>query len=405
MKIPEFMPAYNKKLIFAAGCMGMLIFGIVITLIGSVLPSVIVKFDIELADAGSLFIMMSMGMMIGSLIFGPLVDRYGYKGLLVANAALVFAGIEGIAFAPSSYTLMVSLFIVGFAGGAVNGGTNALISDISTKNRGSGLSLLGVFFGIGALSVPFILGTLLDRFSYENLIGFVGALILLPLLFFTWLKFPSPKHGQGFPVKDGLKLVKEPALLLFGLILFIQSGMEMTVSGWSATFMIKELSIQDSNSVLYLSFYWLGLIVARLIISDILRRTSMARVMRASLSVSVAGSLLLMLSTGPWLALPALFITGIGFAAVFPLVFAYTGNLFPKYSGTAFSVILTIALFGGMSLPYIAGLLAGAFNLRASLAIVPVCMIITLTIFRKAHRMGVSHTLPTQKHQDTKKNI
>ncbi|MFP4366700.1 MAG: MFS transporter [Bacteroidales bacterium] len=399
------MSAYSKKLIFAAGCMGMLIFGIVITLIGSVLPSVIVKFNIELADAGSLFIMMSMGMMIGSLIFGPLVDRYGYKGLLVANAALVFAGIEGIAFAPSSYMLMVSLFIVGFAGGAVNGGTNALISDISTENRGSGLSLLGVFFGIGALSVPFILGTLLDRFSYENLIGFVGALILLPLLFFTLLKFPSPKHGQGFPVKEGLKLFKEPALLLFGLILFIQSGMEMTVSGWSATFMIKELSIQDSHSVLFLSFYWFGLIVARLIISEILRRTSMTRVMRVSLSVSVAGSLLLVFSTGPWLALPALFITGIGFAAIFPLVFAYVGNLFPKYSGTAFSIILTIALFGGMSLPYIAGLLAGAFNLRASLAIVPVCMIITLTIFRKAHKMGMSHTLPIQKHPKTKKNI
>ena len=150
--------------------MGMLIFGIVITVLGSVLPSVIVKFSMAHAEAGSLFIMMSIGMMAGSLLFGPIVDRYGYKGMLIVSSGLVFLSIEGIAFAPSVFILKLSLFVVGFSGGAVNGGTNALVSDISDNNRGSDLSLLGVFFGIGALGVPFLLGTFLDSFSYESLI-------------------------------------------------------------------------------------------------------------------------------------------------------------------------------------------------------------------------------------------
>lgn len=361
--------------------MGMLIFGIVITVLGSVLPSVIVKFSMAHAEAGSLFIMMSIGMMAGSLLFGPIVDRYGYKGMLIVSSGLVFLSIEGIAFAPSVFILKLSLFVVGFSGGAVNGGTNALVSDISDNNRGSDLSLLGVFFGIGALGVPFLLGTFLDSFSYESLIGFIGVLIVIPFLFFAFLKFPAPKHEQGFPIKDGFKLVGQPALILLGLMLFIQSGMEMTVSGWSATFMVEELGLPAGRSVLYLSFYWVGLIIARLAISEILRRTSMSRVMTISLFISVTGSFILLLSPGPWMVISGLFITGLGFAAVYPLVYAYAGNLYPDYSGTAFGIILVIALLGGMSLPYIAGLLAGEFNLRFSLAIVPLCMICSLIIF------------------------
>ena len=50
------------------------------------------------------------------------------------------------------------MFLFGLGGGAVNGATNALVSDISEKDKGANLSLLGVFFGLGALGMPFILG-------------------------------------------------------------------------------------------------------------------------------------------------------------------------------------------------------------------------------------------------------
>ena len=380
------MTRYSKRSIFVAGCMGMLLFGIVIATLGSVLPSVMEKFSMDKADAGSLFVMMNLGMLTGSILFGPLVDRYGYKWVLAISAMIVFLSLEGIAFAPSLMILKFSLFFVGFSGGAVNGGTNALISDISEENRGSGLSLLGVFFGIGALGVPLLLGTLLDRFTYEGLIGFIGIIILIPVIFFTILKFPAPKHEKGFPIKDGIMLVREPVLILFGLILFIQSGLEMTVSGWSATFMHEELNLPARQSVLYLSFYWLGLIAARAVISELLKKFSMTMVMNLSMVISIAASSILILSNGVIMVIPALFMTGVGFAAIFPLVFAYVGNLYSNYSGTAFSVILAIALLGGMLIPWITGLLTGILSLRLSLIIVPLSMMITILIFRSITR-------------------
>ena len=380
------MPDHNKKLIFISACMCMTVFGIILAMPGAVLPSVIHKFRIDMVEAGSLFLTLTSGILLGSVLFGPVVDRYGYRRVLILCVLLVFTGIEGIAFSPSAGYLRMSLFITGFAGGSINGGTNALVSDIYEGNRGARLSLLAVFFGAGALGVPLVLGILLDLFAYESLIAAIGLLVLIPLILLTTVRFPVPKHEQGFPIAEGLKLVKEANLLLFGLILFMQSGLEMIMGGWSATFLIRELHIHPRHSVLYLSFFWMGLILARLAVSQMLHQVSRHKVMLVSFSVALAGAAMLLLSRGPVLAISGLFLTGFGLAAIFPLVFAYVGDLYPKFSGTAFGVILVIALPGGMLYPYVSGLIAEHFNLRLSLLMVPVTLACSFFLFLNIKR-------------------
>jgi hypothetical protein len=75
----------------------------------------------------------------------------------------MFAGFPGTAFTQSQGLLRFCAFLIGFGGGAVNGATNALVADISDKYKGANLSLLGVFFGIGALGMPLVLGILKDN--------------------------------------------------------------------------------------------------------------------------------------------------------------------------------------------------------------------------------------------------
>ena len=372
---------YNKKLVFIAACFGMLIFGIVMAVLGAVLPSVIVKFELDKADAGSLFLLLTFGMLVGSMVFGPIVDRYGYKGLLIICAALIAIGFQGIAYAPSLFVLRLSLLFVGFAGGAINGGTNALVSDISEERRGSGLAYLGAFFGIGAFGVPLLLGTFLDRFTYETLISGVGAMIVLPWLLFVFLRFPKPKHEQGFPIAEGLGLTKEGTLILFGVILFMQSGMEMTVGGWSATFLNEELDVDAQRAVLFLSLFWFGMVFARLLLGNLLHYISASVVLRLSFVIAFIGSIMMILSGNPVTAVIGLVLTGIGFAAVFPVVFAYVGDLYAKLSGTAFSVVLVMALTGGMLYPYITGLIANSFGLRVSLFLIPISLICGFIVF------------------------
>ncbi len=195
--------SYNKKSVFAAACVAMLIFGVVMSILGAVLPSVIAQFGLDKAMAGSLFPLMTIGMLLGSLLFGPIVDRYGYKSLLIVCSGLVLIGLEIIGRGGSLNALRVAMFLIGFGGGVINGGSNALVSDIATEDRGAKLSLLGVFFGISAFSVPFLLGLLMNIFGYARLAMVVGLAVAIPILFFIFIRFPEPKQKQGFPLKEG----------------------------------------------------------------------------------------------------------------------------------------------------------------------------------------------------------
>lgn len=389
------MTDYNRKHVFAAACLGMFVFGIVMTVLGSILPSLIDRFGVDKAAAGSSITLLSVGILLGSLVFGPVVDRYGFKGMLTACTLLVLLALEALAFAPSFDLLRVAVFFVGFGGGVINGGTNALVSDISVEGRSAGLSVLGVFFGLGAFGVPFLLGFLLDTYSYSILTALVGVPVLLALFYFAAVRFPSPKQPQGFPIARGAKLARDPALLLIGAILFLQSGIEITTGGWTTTYFEEELAVGAGDAAFALSLFWVGMALTRLILGRMLKRRDPAPVLRICLAVALVGSILMIATTSPWLAYPGIFLTGAGLAAGFPILLGYAGDLFPRMSGTAFSILFVIALTGGSLLPYVAGILGGAFGLRGSFLMTPVALLGMLAVFDLAlRRIRIRETTP-----------
>ena len=375
------MNAYRHRLVFAAACVGMLVFGIVLTTLGAVLPSIIQRHGLDRTEAGSLLALMSLGILAGSLVFGPVVDRRGYKGMLAAAVVLIALGLEGIAFAPSIALLAASAITIGFGGGLINGGTTALVADISAEGRAAGLAYLGVFFGIGAFGVPLVLGLLRERFGDAGIVAVIGALVALVLAYYAAVRFPEPKQPQGFPLRQAAGLLRDPVLVLLGVILFFESGMEITVGGWTATYVNQELGLSPERALYLLSLYWLGMTGARLVSGWLLKRVSTVAVLLSSLGVAFAGALILIGARTTASAGAGTLLAGAGFAAVFPVILGYVGDRYDRLSGTAFGVVLVMALMGGTALPYVTGVLGDAFGLRLSLAIVPVGLVCVALIF------------------------
>ncbi|HEX6964680.1 MAG TPA: MFS transporter [Gemmatimonadaceae bacterium] len=370
----------NRRVLFAVACLGMLAFGIVLTTLGAVLPSLVQRFGIDKTDAGALFAVMSFAILVGSLVFGPIVDARGYKGMLLLAAALIALGLWGIAAAPSVGWLRAAIALVGLGGGIINGGTNALVADVSAGERSAGLSLLGVFFGVGAMGVPFVLALLLSRFSYTALIASVGALVLVPLIVTAVARFPAPKQAQGFPLVDAGRLIRDPILLLMGLMLFLESGMEISVGGWTATYFHEVLGLADQRALVFLSLYWLGMMLARLALGWLLLRAAAARVLLGCLAVALVGALLLLGTQSVAAAGAGVFLIGCGFAATFPVVLGFVGDRYEQLSGTAFSVVIVMALVGGMLIPYATGALGAVYGLRGSLFIIPAALVLLATL-------------------------
>ena len=62
------------------------------------------------------------------------------------------------------------------------------------------------------------------------------------------------------------------------------------------------------------------------------------------------------------------------------MVFGFVGDRYAELSGTALSIVIAIALVGGMLMPYAAGVVGGGYGLRVSFVLVPVSLVVLATL-------------------------
>lgn len=374
---------YNRKLVFWSACGGMLLFGVALITLGSVAPDLKLKLGLDPLSSASLFAILPFGVLAGSLIFGPVVDKYSYRILLSASCILMFAGFTGIAYAETKGLLKLFAFIIGIGGGAVNGATNALVADISEKDKGASLSLLGVFFGIGAMGMPLILGILRNSFSFEKIIAAVAIVTLITGVLFMLIKFPPPKQPQSFPVTDSFRILKDMFLILIALYLFLQSSFEGIINNWTTTYLTEHLSIRQDMALYSLSAYVAGMTVMRLMIGSFMRSLSVKKLLLISFLLIPSGLILLKFGGAAGFAVAGLFLLGAGLAAGFPSMLGITGERFKSLSGTAFSIVLVIALTGNITVNYGMGIVARNLGIQhlTTVAFTELFLMIILSIF------------------------
>jgi MFS transporter, FHS family, glucose/mannose:H+ symporter len=336
----------HPRLVFIAACAGMLLFGMAMLSLGTVNTFLVERFGLDPLGVASLAGLLPFGILTGSLIFGPVVDRFGYKIPLTLASLLLLVAFEMIAASTTFGPVQAAFYLVGLGGGVLNGGTNALVADISSEHRGSRLSILGVFFGVGALGMPMITALLLKQFTPVTIIAGSGLAIVVPVLLFLLVRFPAPKHVQRLPLKEGFALVRDTTLITLSMILFFESSAEGLMNNWTPPFLQKVGGLGTGESLYALTILAASLTIARLVLGGILARFSSRKVLVSSLAIAASGAIILLIApglTGAWIAMVLI---GIGFAAAFPVVLGIIGGLFPQLSGTAFGIALVIALTG-----------------------------------------------------------
>lgn len=373
----------SGRMIFFCACLGMLLFGASLITLGSVATPLREKFQLDAISSGTLFSILPIGILAGSLLFGPFSDRYGYKIILVLSCLFIAGGFQGIAYSPTLALLKLCIFLFGFGGGAINGATNAVVADISAKHKGANLSLLGVFFAIGALGMPFVLGALDEAFSFRRIVSFIGYIPLFVAILCIFTRFPSAKQVHGIPLSKGLALLKENALILIGFFLFCISSFEAIINNWTTTYLIQKLAVAGTQALYALSLYVAGMAVMRVLLGSVFRQVSAGKILAFSALFLLTGCLLLHLADNYPVAIAGLVFIGIGLAAGFPVMLGLVGNLYADVSGTAFSIVLTIALIGNMLINFTMGIVADEYGVQqlTTVAFILFSAMVVLAIF------------------------
>lgn len=347
---------------FIAACAGMFLFGITLITLGAVATDLKTKYQLSGLESGVVFSILPLGILLGSLIFGPVCDRYGYKLLLIIACVAVFAGFEGIAYSHSYTLLKISIFIFGVGGGVLNGATNAVVSDITTEHKGANLSLLGVFFGLGALGMPLVLGALRHIPSFE-IVAAIGWLTIAVALFYGFVAFPAAKQPRGkgdLKYKSLFKLL----LLLISFFLFFQSSFEAIINNWTTIYLTTRGVVSESNALFALSLHIVGMVTMRLFSGSILRKVSDVKILWSCLAMLFAGIAFMQLGQSYEMIIAGLVLSGAGLAEGFPLMLGITGRYFSDLSGTAFSFVFTVALLGNMLINYLMGWIVDQYGIN-----------------------------------------
>lgn len=287
---------------------------------------------------------MSIGIIIGTLLFGPIVDKFGYKWLLVLGSVMALVGIQGLANFYEIGWLHTSMFLLGFGGGILNGETNALVSDIyDDDKRGGRLGVLGAFYCIGAL-----LWTLLNYFipEYRIPLNAVSAVMVLFIVFFCFISFPQAKPQENVSLAKSLGLLKYPALLAFSFVLFFQSGFEGASGSFTVSFLDKAVGMDNAAATLSMTWFTVGMMAGRLPLGAIIKRLKDLGTLYLYLCVALIGVIIFYTCSGAAAIYVAMVLIGFGVGATFPVVLNYIGGAFRELSGTAFSIAIFIALCG-----------------------------------------------------------
>ncbi len=253
---------------------GMFLFGMVMALLGAVLPVLSQHVSLGLADVGTLFLVMNGAMLATGLVLGLAIDRFGIKAPVTIGAGFVACGLFVMSVAGSMRDLFLAVALLGFGAGALNGSTNTLVADLhqDPRRKTAALNALGVFFGVGALVLPFSLGALISDARLGGVLLGAATLSVAVGLIAVAVRFPPPKQAQQSRTTSGTiesiqQLGREPLILALAWLLFFQSGNEFVLGGYFTTFLTRDLAVRIDRASYVLAMYWAALMAARVVLS------------------------------------------------------------------------------------------------------------------------------------------
>jgi fucose permease len=356
----------------AAAYAGMFLFGIAAAVLGATLPLLSERLDLGFGRVGTLFLVMNACMLASSFGLGALQDRFGMKPPLVAGPLVVGAALLAVAAAQSFGHLLAGVALLGVGGSALNGASNALVADLhdDPTAKSAALNRVGVFFGFGALCIPLAIGVLVRAAGLQGILLGATVLCLLVAIANALPAYPPAKQAGGLSLVEAARFAREPLVLLMGFLLFFQSGNEFIVGGYATTFLTREIGMGVRAASYALAGYWAALMLARAWLGRGRYPLAGPRLVLASAVASAVATALLVTASGTAVAVAMVVALGATLAGIFPAVLGVAGSRFPAHSGTVFGLLFTMALTGGMTLPWVTGQAAAAWGLRRALGLV-----------------------------------
>ena len=154
------------------------------------------------------------------------------------------------------------------------------------------------------------------------------------------------------------KVYLSPILWLICAIILVYVGVEYGAGSWATNFMAITTSMAQENGALVTSAYWAALTIGRLGGAALGSRISRIRLLMIAVLGSIIGAVLLVFGIGAGsLSTTAFILLGLSFGTMYPTSVGVMVAAFPNDQGKAVGLLTAMGSIGGLSLPWVAGVL------------------------------------------------
>jgi hypothetical protein len=329
--------------------------GLGVALPGALLPALLPRWHMSDAQGGRLFLLAFLGSSLGALLVrGSLRTMMLLGGLAIAGgaAALGFSGGTGAD---------AWMFLYGAGLGATMTAIS-LIRQQQAVRTGVEMVRLNLLWALGAFVCPSLTVRALSAGIIRPLWLGVSASFLLLALWAAVQPEVRLLPARAEPARGGVWRVfaAVPAALIVMIVLI--TGIEASAGGWLATY-ARRGGHSVADTIAAPTVFWAGLLLSRLFWSA-RTRVSQAWVVRCSLGLMGAASILLVAGGSTPIMLIAAFCLGFGIGPTYPLLLAWALHF--ERGGTIFF----LAGVGSACLPWLTGVVSSRFgSLRMGLLV------------------------------------
>jgi DHA1 family bicyclomycin/chloramphenicol resistance-like MFS transporter len=322
-----------------------------------------------------------IGAGVGQLLFGPLSDRLGRLGPLVAGTAIFLGASVLAALAPNLAVLLIARLLQGLAGAAGMVISRAIVTDRAHGAEvARALSIIMLLSAIAPVIAPFAGSVLAAPIGWRGIMGVVAGAVAIALI--CVLVFVRESHPRGIrdqptaPLRITARALWSRAYL-GSMLAFVFSFAELMAYISASPFLYQTMiGLSQIDYGLAYALNVLVLMAVGFVSARLVRRHSVASLTSIGLAINLIGVL-------AFTALVMLRAPVAWYALAMPIIVGSTGLISGNTTALALIAIPSAAGLGSAILGGLQNLLAGAVvpvvNIAGTHTAVPLALTMLIT--------------------------
>lgn len=299
-----------------------------------------------------------------SIPVGVIQDKIGKKIILMIGLSIALLGlILPIAGKFSAFGLLLfSILLLGAGATFLQVSGNSIMRDVSAQGKYSrNLSLAQFIKAIGSLSGSLIPLVAVNYFNkdWKILFPIYSFIILITLIYFGISGTGQKKQAEkaSATLSSCFALLRHRYVLIMVAGIFLYVGAEVCMSSGLPIYLQDSFGFDIAKlGLIGTLFFFIALTAGRFIGAVVLNWIDARKFLIISVVLSIIGFTGLFLGV-KLIAMISIFLIGLGFANIFPLIFSITVDAMPG-RGNELSGLMVTAIVGGALIPIVMGAVA-----------------------------------------------